>query len=260
MSTSFDKLADEHARLDEIETNWCDLRTAHLTSVTLAGPARNALVLRYNGAIRRFLGVLIHDPHDLDEVAQEMVQRLLRGDFARADPTRGRFRDLLAVAARNLARSYWTRKQRRAARPLLADVPAAPEAESFPQDEEIIANWRAEVLKLTWAELERYQRTHPGSIAFTLLRLRTDHAEDDSEALAARLSRKVARPFRADAMRQQLRRARLRFAELLVQEVANALDQPTPDDIEEELIALGLMEYVRDFLPPDWRTRWGWAS
>ena len=60
--------------------------------------------------------------------------------------------------------------------------------------------------------------------------------------------------FRADAVRQQLRRARLRFAELLVQEVARGIDDPTPARLEEELIDVGLMEYVRDFLPADWRT------
>jgi hypothetical protein len=32
-----------------------------------------------------------------------------------------------------------------------------------------------------------------------------------------------------------------------------------PERIEEELIEVGLMEYVQDFLPPDWRSR-TWAG
>ena len=44
-----------------------------------------------------------------------------------------------------------------------------------------------------------------------------------------------------------------RCARLLVDEVTPTLDGGTPDYVEEELCELGLMGYVRDFLPPDWR-------
>jgi hypothetical protein len=33
------------------------------------------------------------------------------------------------------------------------------------------------------------------------------------------------------------------------------LADPSPDRVTEELAALGLLEYVRDFLPPDWSAR-----
>jgi hypothetical protein len=39
------------------------------------------------------------------------------------------------------------------------------------------------------------------------------------------------------------------FAQLLVEEVAKTLDQASPSDVEEELTDLGLMTYVRDYLP-----------
>jgi RNA polymerase sigma-70 factor (ECF subfamily) len=250
-----DKQPEPPAGLAEIQTNWGEVNQANQSSVTIAGPARSALVLRYNGAIRRFLGMLIRDPHDADEVAQELVQRLLRGDFSRADPQRGRFRDLLAVAARNLARTFWARKQRQAVLPLEIDVAADAAAPGEAHDEPLIANWRAEVLKLTWAALEVYEKAHRGSLSWTLLRLRTEHPDDDSEQLARRLSEVVGRPVRADAVRQQLHRARHRFAELLLQEIARGLDDPTPERIGEELLELGLLEYVRDFMPEDWNTR-----
>ena len=59
-----------------------------------------------------------------------------------------------------------------------------------------------------------------------------------------------------EAARQQLRRARVKFAELLIEEIADGLEDASPDDVEEELAALGLMDYVRD-LPPDWRQQRG---
>jgi DNA-directed RNA polymerase specialized sigma24 family protein len=243
-------------RLDQIETNWSLLRLAHQNSVTAAGVARNALVLRYAGALRKYVGILIRQEQDADEVAQEMQLRLLRGDFAGANPERGRFRDLLAVAARNMVRTYWTRKQRHQGEVLDVQQIIVPD-EEMPNlgDEELIATWRRSMLDLTWSALEEYQRTHRGSIAWTLLRLRSDYPDDDSEQLAARLSKVLGRTYRADAVRQQLRRARLRFAEMLLEEIARSLDNPTPERVEEELIELGLMDYVRDLLPPDWRTR-----
>jgi RNA polymerase sigma factor (sigma-70 family) len=242
-------------RLDQIATNWSLLRLAHQDSVSRAGPARNALVLRYSGAIRKFMGVLVREEQDADEVAQELLVRLLRGDFARAAPERGRFRDYLAVSARNLARAYGARKSRQAGKDL--DVSNVPdrEPEPLPADDALTAAWRQSVLDMAWAALEEYQRTHRGSVSWTLLRLRAEHPDDDSARLAERLSEAAGRRFRPEAMRQQLRRARLRFAQFLLEEIARSLDDPTPERVEEELVEVGLMEYVRDFLPPDWRTR-----
>ena len=45
------------------------------------------------------------------------------------------------------------------------------------------------------------------------------------------------------------------FAELLVREAAETIDEPTPAGVEEELADLGLMGYVAAWLPEDWRTR-----
>jgi Sigma-70 region 2 len=246
----------EQISLDQIPTDWENLKKAHASySVTSAGAARNALVLRYSGAIRKFLGVLVRDDQDADELSQEILVRMLRGDFARANPQRGRFRDYLAVAARNLVKGYWSRKNRHTGQDLDVNQFAAPETDEAPGDQELLATWRRSILDLTWSALEEYQRSHKGSVSFTLLRLRTDHAADDSEQLAVRLSEVLGRRVRADAVRQQLRRARLRFAQLLLEEVARGLDNPTPERVEEELIEIGLMDYVCDFLPPDWRTR-----
>ena len=60
---------------------------------------------------------------------------------------------------------------------------------------------------------------------------------------------------RADALRQKLRRARVRFAELLLMEIANGLTRATASDVEEELVDLQLYRLVERLLPEDWRTR-----
>ena len=55
-------------------------------------------------------------------------------------------------------------------------------------------------------------------------------------------------------MRQRLRRTRLQFADLLITELGRSIDDPTPEKIEEELIALGLLELMRGLLPAGWST------
>jgi RNA polymerase sigma-70 factor (ECF subfamily) len=241
------------SRLEDIATEWGLLDQAHGTAAESAGAARNALVMRYARAIRNFVGALVPDPQDADEVAQEVLVRLLRGQFAAASPERGRFRHMLAVAAHNLVRNYWQRKRRQAG--VTFDLSNLAEEPSREVEAEAAATWRQSMLDLAWKALAEYEQATPGCVSWTVLRLRADFPADDSEQLATRVSEKTGRPFRPDAVRQQLRRARVRFAQALLEEVARGLDEPTPERIEEELIEVGLMEYVQDFLPADWPTR-----
>jgi DNA-directed RNA polymerase specialized sigma24 family protein len=251
---------DTRRNLDEIPTQWSLLRLAH-QDATAAGPARQALLLRYNGAIRRYIGGMIRNPHDADEVAQDVVVRLMRGDFAGADSRRGRFRDLLGASVRNMVRNFWNKQNRRRGANLdLAYVEGGSVDPAAAADAGWLAHWQSSVLDLAWHALEESQRATPGNVFYTLLRLRAEHPDDDSSRLAELLTRATGKSFRADNVRQQLRRARLRFAELLLEEIARGLAEPTPENVQEELVALGLMDYVRDFLPRDWKTRGELAS
>lgn len=234
-------------RLEDIATRWSLLRLAH-ASATQAGPARETLVLRYAGAIRGYVGAMVPHAADADELSQEIVMRLLRGDFSGADPRRGRFRDLLKVSVRNQVRTFLTKQQRRAG----VDYDLNQAADAEPVDPAWDESWRGTVLSNTWAALEHYQRSHRGSIAYTVLKLRVDFPDDDSPQQAERLSQAIGKPINAAAARQQLRRARLRFAEFLLEEVSRLIDDPTPTRVQEELISVGLFEYVKEFLPPDW--------
>ncbi|MBI2826688.1 MAG: hypothetical protein HYX69_18605 [Planctomycetia bacterium] len=239
-------------RLDEINTQWSLLRLAQATSFADSGPARQALALRYSGAIRRYVGALVRNQQDADEVAQDVLVRILRGDFGGADPQRGRFRDLLKVAIRNMVRTFWDRQQRRTGVNLdvatVADEGSDAEADAAWQ-----ATWQKSVLDMVWRALASYEQGHVGCVAHTVLRLRADYPDDDSDQLAARLSTATGKKFAPPATRQQLRRARLRFAQLLVEEISHGLKDASPAAVEEELTDLGLLEYVRDFLPSDWR-------
>jgi RNA polymerase sigma factor (sigma-70 family) len=248
-------MADEtiSQRLDSMTTRWSVVRRAHQASIVSAGQARNELVLRYSKAIRAYVRALLQDDGRADEVAQDAIVRLLSGDFAGADPNRGRFRDLLKVSVRNMARNHWAKENRR--RPVAVDIEEVAGADGSPDDPDWLASWRQNALDLTWSALETLERSQPDSAAVSLLRLRAAFPDASSDELAERLSQKSGKAVTAEALRQQLRRARVKFAELLIEEIADGLGDASPDDVEEELAALGLMDYVRDLLPADWKQR-----
>ena len=242
------------SRLDAIPTQWSVVRGAHAAGAPpSAVAARQALVVRYAKAIRRYVGGVVRSGEDADELAQEVVVRLLKGDFGGADPDRGRFRDLLKAAVRNLTRNHWARENRRRGSDAGLDRLAAPDDADGAWEVE----WRRTVLDHAWAALKAHERARPNPPTFTLLRLRVDSPDATSDELAAALAAKSGTPVRADACRQLLRRARLRFAEALVAELRAGLADPSPVRVMEELAALGLLDYVKDFLPDDWDTGCG---
>jgi hypothetical protein len=55
-------------------------------------------------------------------------------------------------------------------------------------------------------------------------------------------------PFTDTGIRKILQRARAHFAEILVDEVARSLHNPSDDELEAELIAVGLLPYCRTAL------------
>lgn len=236
-------------RLDRINTQWSLVRRAHSDATLSSGEARQALVLRYSSAIRKYIGAIVRDDAKADDIAQDAMVRLMRGDFAGADADRGRFRDLLKTSVRNMVRNHWSKENRR--RPADLEVGELPLEDDSNEDENWVEAWRNNLLDLAWGELLDYQRTHKGSVAHSVLKLRTDYPDADSDELAERLADELGRPVRADAYRQQLKRARGRFAEMLIKQIADVVDATSSDAIQDELASLGLLEQVRDYLPED---------
>lgn len=231
-------------RIDAISTRWSLLRLAHSTHPDTT-KARQMLVLRYSSAVRRYVGAIVRQGDDADELAQEVVLRLMRGDFAGADPTRGRFRDFLKMAVRNMIHNHWAKTSRRKTDTLSAD----PVSEDTERDAAWLGVWQKSVLDHA---LECCRDTETNSGSYTLLKLRMEFPDATSEELAEKLSSKLNASIRPDACRQMLRRARFKLAEALVEEIRNGLDDESPARVLDELAALGLLEQVKDFLPGDY--------
>jgi RNA polymerase sigma-70 factor (ECF subfamily) len=230
------------ARLDRISTHWSRLND----------PAHFAL--RYAPAVRSYLRAILRRAEDVDEVTHDFLLRVVQRGFRHADPDRGRFRDYLKTCLRHAALNHLRRAPRGGHHmEALAAVLAGPD--TLRQADELwLAEWRTCLLDRAWHALDCHERRTRDNYDHTALRLAADYPDDDSTMLATRAAARLGRPLRADAFRKQVSRARRRFAELLVREIAKTLRDATPEQIEEELADLGLMDHVRPFLPPDWRT------
>jgi RNA polymerase sigma-70 factor (ECF subfamily) len=231
------------SRLSKISTLWSELRQAHQGPPEAAVVARDRLLQRYGGAIHRYLRAALRDGHGADDLAQEFALSLLRGEFRHADPQRGRFRDYVKGALFHLVSKY-RRKEQKQPGPLppghvaLATLAAAPEDAN-----EFDATWRDELLERTWQALAREQPDF-----HAVLHFRAAHPCMPSAQMAEQLTPQLGRPLTAAGVRQTLHRARTRFVELLVEEVSQSLESPTPEQVEQELGELDLLAFCRPTL------------
>lgn len=238
-------MSDE--RIEAIPTRWSLIRQAHEVGAGMnQAEARRLLVLRYSSAIRRYLGAMLRDDDRADELAQDMLMRLMRGDFAGADPTRGRFRDLLKTAIRNMARNNWEKEKRR--KPTEAELDLYADKSFEAQDAEWTRAWQKTVLDHTWNRMQSQKGNEPNP-AYEVLRLRAAHPDASSEELAILLGKVLKKEVKPDSCRQILKRARRTFAEHLLDEIRAGLDDEAEDRLQDELASLGLLELVREYLP-----------
>jgi RNA polymerase sigma-70 factor (ECF subfamily) len=235
------------ARLASISTQWTKLFEAHQDVGQAAPPALRELLLRYYPAVYRYLLGTLRDQAAADELTQEFAVRFLRGDFKQADPERGRFRDFLKTSLRRLAIDHW-RKQGQAAAPLEAAECVAIEASSSADlDRDFLDKWREELLQKAWEGLAGVEET-TGQPCYSLLRHKTEHPEVRSAQLADYLRAQRGKVLTVEAVRQLLHRAREKFMDLLLEEVARSLPTTDPARLEQELLELDLLEYCRPAL------------
>ena len=115
-------------------------------------------------------------------------------------------------------------------------------------DRGFLEKWKEELLARTWEALLKSQEETQQPY-YTVLRCKTDQPALRSPQLAEELSAHLGKPVTGEGARQLLHRARRRFAELLVDEVAHSLHAAEPGQVAEELIELGLMSYCRSAVP-----------
>jgi DNA-directed RNA polymerase specialized sigma24 family protein len=230
-------------RLSHISTMWTMVFQAHGGEMDAAALAQNILMQRYSGAVFRYLLGALRDSDAASELAQEFALRFVRGDFHRADPQRGRFRDYVKTSlSRLVADHFRTRKRRPQALGHDAPEPAASvSAADF--DREFVASWRAELLERTWRALAAANASY-----HAILLHRIDHPDAASADLAEQLSERFGKPVNAAWVRKTLQRAHEKFTDLLLDETACSINSSDKERLREELAELDLLKYCRSGL------------
>lgn len=233
-------------RLSQIVTEWSLLRQAHAEAAAPARAAQEKLLELYGGSVRRYLRACLRDADAAEEVFQNFAVRFLSGSLKGADPKRGRFRHYLKGALSHLVADFHQRR-RRAPLPLETDAEPVAPAWTSEDDAAFAASWREELLAQAWKALAEDEAA-TGQPFHTALLLRREHPEVRSEALAALLAVRLNRPITAAGIRQTLHRARERFADLLLAQVAATLDGADVEELGQELADLQLLHYCDDAL------------
>jgi RNA polymerase sigma factor (sigma-70 family) len=210
-----------------------------------AAQARHQLLIRYHEVVYQYFERKL-GPKRVDvahELYSNFALRLLESDslIKGANPERGRFRNYLMTALRNMINDYF-RKLAGQPAPLPDNFAEAGPAEEK-EDPDFQPLFAQELLNQAWKALEEACRD--GQLHYTVLRFHSDHPEMQGPRVAEELSRKLGMVLSHDNVRQTLKRGRDLFARLLLQEVERSLGRPTPDELEQELVDLNLLSYCK---------------
>jgi RNA polymerase sigma factor (sigma-70 family) len=234
--------------LSHIVTQWTMLYRAHQGDAGEVAAARRELMLRYCGAVYRYLLRAVRDPAVAEDLTQEFALRFMQGRFGHVDPEQGRFRNYVKGALFRLVQDYY-RARGREMKPASLDVGAeiaAPD-EGAASEQAFRDSWRQELLSRAWKALEQLQG-ETGQPFYEVLRLRVDQPDLSSAQLAEHLSGTLGKPLTAAGVRQLLHRARERFAELLLDDIRQSLEGAPSEQVVEELAELNLLKYCKDVL------------
>jgi hypothetical protein len=120
-------------------------------------------------------------------------------------------------------------------------------------DAEFLRHWRGELLARAWESLAADEAA-TGRLFHTVLHWRVEHPQEPAARLAEVLEARSGKAVTEGSIRVTLHRARERFADLLLDEVARSLQTADSQRIEQELIDLDLFTYCRPALERRART------
>jgi RNA polymerase sigma factor (sigma-70 family) len=234
--------ASNKEHLSQISTHWSLVFRAHQDTGAAKKAAQEELLQRYLGPVYCYVLSMVRDEEAARELCQEFGLHFVRGDFHRACPDEGHFRHFIKKAVRNLVADWLRRQKSRGQRldsAVLEDLASSePDAEQMFHDKH-----QADLIERAWNRLAEFEVERKDRWLYTLFRYGAEHPDQTAAEIADQLGRHLKVPLTEANVWQTLKRARAKFAALLLDEVARSLASPTPEQLREEVIDLGLLSY-----------------
>ncbi|MGB0595177.1 MAG: hypothetical protein ACPGLY_00590 [Rubripirellula sp.] len=188
-------------------------------------------VLRYLAPMRRILIQSMGSPAEADEALKKLLSHLVSAGFGKH--RRGRLRDFLIKGIRSAAMNR---------------ISAVPDAgaqqaslDELTSDSKIwLTYWREGLLERAWRSLERQEHATPEIPFYSVLHCATAKPQSTPAMLVVQIASEFNLTLDEQAVQSILITARGLFAQVLADEVAETLDDPSEDDVKEEIAILGL--------------------
>jgi len=230
-------------RLSRITTRWDEIFAAHGDSAesgTVPNQAQQNVLRRYADCVHRYILAATGDHHVAEDLTQDFALRFLRGDYGRARPEKGRFRDYLKTSLRNLITDHFRSQSNKNLKEVYEHL-EQNEKHLDSLEERLMSDWRKQVLNLAWNALKQFE-VDKKNFFHTVLEFRAQNPNENSEWLASKLSKKLGQPVNAEWVRQKLHRARKKFGALLIEQVRTTV--ASEDELEQEIAELKLQQYI----------------
>jgi RNA polymerase sigma-70 factor (ECF subfamily) len=226
-------------------THWSMVRRAVGPDDVAARTALAGLCAAYWYPLYAFIRRSGKSPHDAEDLTQGFFARLVEKDMlASADPAKGKLRTFLLACVRHyLGDEYDRARAQKRGAGLVTSFDAAQAEERYATepvddltpDRLFQRRWALTLLEETLRVLEQEFTTSGKAVVFAALRPFLGFgtgAVKSYEELAPELGIPVG------TLKNQVFRLRERWRELLFEQVASTLDNPTPEEIRGELSEL----------------------
>ncbi|MDG2222766.1 MAG: hypothetical protein P8L85_15410 [Rubripirellula sp.] len=188
-------------------------------------------VLRYLAPMRRILIQSLGSPGEADEALRKLLSHLVSAGFGKH--RQGKLRDFLIKGIRSAA------MKRISAMPE-ADAQATSLDELTPDSKIWLTFWREGLLERAWRSLERQEHATPEMPFYSVLHCATANPQSTSAMLVVQVAAEFKLTLDEQAVQSTLITARGLFAQVLADEVAETLQDPSDEDVKEEVALLGL--------------------
>ena len=188
-------------------------------------------VLRYLAPMRRQLTAMLGSTEQADEALKLLLAHLVSAGFG--EHKQGRLRDFLLRGIRSAAKST-VNEMPKDKRPTLNMDGVTLESKEW------LSYWRDGILERAWRALERREHANPDPPVYSVLHCATSNPQATPAMLVVQIASDTGMKVDQPTVEKVLPESRALFAQLVADEVAETLENPSGSDVKREISLLGL--------------------